>query len=197
MGPGRDVGSGSSSCCRDHAAAPRLDASDDAIRDGEKAGRTGEALFFDFALDDLTRAADLFRPVHQRTNGVDGWVSLEVSPLLPRPCVDVFLLTRHSVGARWSAVGEAAEFPNVPAQIAQQPHLLVGKATEVRAEGRLLQRRGQDGETTIVDRSYLTQIHHDASAGGTLVVHSRTCSATSPPSFSFAANRTTRSPVRP
>jgi transaldolase len=57
---------------------------DDAIRDGVKAGRTGEALFFDLALDDLTRAADLFRPVHQRTNGVDGWVSLEVSPLLAR-----------------------------------------------------------------------------------------------------------------
>jgi transaldolase len=55
---------------------------DDAIRDGVKAGRTGETLFFDLAIDDLTRAADLFRPVHQRTNGVDGWVSLEVSPLL-------------------------------------------------------------------------------------------------------------------
>jgi transaldolase len=55
---------------------------DDAIRDGVRAGRAGEALFFDLAIDDLTRAADLFRPVHQRTNGVDGWVSLEVSPLL-------------------------------------------------------------------------------------------------------------------
>jgi len=55
---------------------------DDAIRDGVKSGRTGEALFFDLAIDDLTRAADLFRPIHQRTNGVDGWVSLEVSPLL-------------------------------------------------------------------------------------------------------------------
>ena len=47
-----------------------------------KAGRTGEELFFDLAINDLTRAADLFLPVHQRTNGVDGWVSLEVSPLL-------------------------------------------------------------------------------------------------------------------
>ncbi len=45
-------------------------------------GRAGESLFFDLALDDLSRAADLFRPVHDRTNGVDGWVSLEVSPLL-------------------------------------------------------------------------------------------------------------------
>ena len=45
-------------------------------------GKSGEALFFELALDDLTRAADLFRPVHDQTKGVDGWVSLEVSPLL-------------------------------------------------------------------------------------------------------------------
>ena len=55
---------------------------DGAIRDELAKGKTGEVLFFDLALDDLTRAADLFRPVHDRTNGVDGWVSLEVSPLL-------------------------------------------------------------------------------------------------------------------
>jgi transaldolase len=45
-------------------------------------GESSEALFFELALEDLTRAADLFRPVYERTNGVDGWVSLEVSPLL-------------------------------------------------------------------------------------------------------------------
>src|SRR5215468_1169071 len=45
-------------------------------------GKSGEVLFFELALEDLTRAADLFRPIHDRTNGVDGWVSLEVSPLL-------------------------------------------------------------------------------------------------------------------
>jgi transaldolase len=55
---------------------------DTAIRDGLVKGTTGEALFFDLALDDLTRAADLFQPVYHLTNGVDGWVSLEVSPLL-------------------------------------------------------------------------------------------------------------------
>ncbi len=43
---------------------------------------SGEALFFELALEDLIRAADLFRPIHEKTNGVDGWVSLEVSPLL-------------------------------------------------------------------------------------------------------------------
>ncbi len=45
-------------------------------------GKSGEALFFELAQDDLARAADLFRPVFERTAGVDGWVSLEVSPLL-------------------------------------------------------------------------------------------------------------------
>jgi transaldolase len=46
------------------------------------AGKKDEAIFFELALDDLTRAADLFRPVNDRSNGVDGWVSLEVSPRL-------------------------------------------------------------------------------------------------------------------
>jgi transaldolase len=44
--------------------------------------QSGEALFFELAIEDLRQAADLFRPIHDRTNGVDGWVSLEVSPLL-------------------------------------------------------------------------------------------------------------------
>jgi transaldolase len=43
---------------------------------------SSEAIFFELALEDLTRAADLFRPIYDETNGVDGWVSLEVSPLL-------------------------------------------------------------------------------------------------------------------
>jgi transaldolase len=55
---------------------------DSAIRNKLSSGKTGEALFFELALDDITRAADLFRSVHDRTRGVDGWVSLEVSPLL-------------------------------------------------------------------------------------------------------------------
>jgi len=55
---------------------------DDAIRQKTKEGKSGEALFFELAIDDLRQAADLFRPVHDSTGGVDGWVSLEVSPLL-------------------------------------------------------------------------------------------------------------------
>lgn len=55
---------------------------DAAIREKLAKGVSGENLFFELALKDLTRAADLFRSVHDRTSGVDGWVSLEVSPLL-------------------------------------------------------------------------------------------------------------------
>jgi transaldolase len=55
---------------------------DAAIRQKLKEGKSGEELFFELALEDLTEAADLFRPIYDRTCGVDGWVSLEVSPLL-------------------------------------------------------------------------------------------------------------------
>jgi transaldolase len=55
---------------------------DDAIRQKVKEGKSGETLFFELAIEDLRRAADLFRPIHDRTNGMDGWVSLEVSPTL-------------------------------------------------------------------------------------------------------------------
>src|SRR5260221_13138288 len=47
---------------------------DDVIRQGLARGKSGEDLFFDLALDDLTRAADLFRSIFDQTNGVDGWV---------------------------------------------------------------------------------------------------------------------------
>lgn len=55
---------------------------DDAIQQGLRTGKEGEELFFDLALEDLRQAADLFRPIYDRTGGVDGWVSMEVSPLL-------------------------------------------------------------------------------------------------------------------
>jgi transaldolase len=65
----------------DHAIKNSSDY-DDAIRQKVKEGKSGEELFFELAIEDLRKAADLFRPIHDRTNGVDGWVSLEVSPLL-------------------------------------------------------------------------------------------------------------------
>jgi transaldolase len=65
----------------DHAIKNSSDY-DDAIRSKIAQGESTEKLFFGLALEDLTQAADLFRPVYDRTCGVDGWVSLEVSPLL-------------------------------------------------------------------------------------------------------------------
>jgi len=55
---------------------------DEAIREKAQAGKSGEALFIELALEDLRRAADLFAPIHKSTEGVNGWVSMEVSPLL-------------------------------------------------------------------------------------------------------------------
>jgi transaldolase len=65
----------------DHAIKNSSDY-DDAIRRKIAQGEATERLFFGLALEDLTEAADLFRPIYDRTCGVDGWVSLEVSPLL-------------------------------------------------------------------------------------------------------------------
>jgi len=65
----------------DHAIK-NSNAYDAAIRERLKAGKSGDGLFFEIALQDLTQAADLFRPIYERTSGVDGWVSLEVSPVL-------------------------------------------------------------------------------------------------------------------
>ena len=55
---------------------------DKGIREKAAAGMSGETLFVELALEDLRRAADIFRPEFDRTQGVDGWVSMEVSPLL-------------------------------------------------------------------------------------------------------------------
>jgi len=78
---------------------------DAAIREKLSNGKTSEALFFDLALQDLTRAADLFRPIHDRSNGVDGWVSLEVSPLLAYD-------TAHTLAAAKDLFARAAR-PNL------------------------------------------------------------------------------------
>ncbi|MGE3497741.1 MAG: transaldolase [Candidatus Binatia bacterium] len=63
-------------------AISRSDAYDEEIRRRSHAGQSSEELFFEVALEDLRQAADLFRPVHDSTDGIDGWVSLEVSPAL-------------------------------------------------------------------------------------------------------------------
>ena len=85
----------------DHAIKDSSDY-DAAIRSRLKAGKSGEALFFELALEDVTRAADLFRPVFDRTRGVDGFVSLEVSPLLAHDTETTLSVARdlHARGGR-------------------------------------------------------------------------------------------------
>jgi transaldolase len=64
------------------AAIHGADFYDEAIRTKSAAGLKGEALFLELALEDLRAAADLFLPMHVETHGLEGWVSMEVSPLL-------------------------------------------------------------------------------------------------------------------
>jgi transaldolase len=78
----------------DHAIK-NSDSYDSAIRRALDAGKQDEALFFDLALEDLTRAAALFKPVYERTSGVDGWVSLEVSPLLAHDTAATIAATKE------------------------------------------------------------------------------------------------------
>jgi transaldolase len=80
---------------------------DDAIRQKKREGKSGEELFFELAIEDLRQAADLFRPIHERTAGLDGWVSLEVSPSLA-----------------YDAAGTVKEAVRLHAQ-AQRPNLFI------------------------------------------------------------------------
>ena len=85
----------------DHAIKNSSDY-DDVIRRKLDEGKSGEELFFELALEDLRQAADLFRPVYDRTDGVDGWVSLEVSPMLARNTAGTLTaaLALHNLAAR-------------------------------------------------------------------------------------------------
>ena len=69
---------------------------DDAIRQKTLEGKSAEELFFELALEDLIQAADLFRQIHEATDGIDGWVSLEVSPLLANDTDDTIKAAAHS-----------------------------------------------------------------------------------------------------
>ena len=94
-------------------AIGNTDAYDRGIRDKAKAGKSGEALFIELALEDLRRAADLFRPVFDATDGVDGWVSMEVSPLLAND-------TAGSIDAA-ARIHQQAERPNLYVKIPGTP----------------------------------------------------------------------------
>jgi transaldolase len=90
---------------------------DEAIRRKIQAGLSGEALFFELALEDLTQAADLFRPIHDRSGGVDGWVSLEVSPLLAGDAAAT-IRTAAELHARAQRPNLFIKIPGTPAGIA-------------------------------------------------------------------------------
>src|ERR1700750_3046245 len=78
----------------DHAIKSST-AYDDAIRRKLAQRKAGAELFFELALEDLTTAADLFRSVWEKTRGVDGWVSLEVSPLLAHDTASTLAAARE------------------------------------------------------------------------------------------------------
>jgi transaldolase len=83
---------------------------DDAIRAKAGQGLSGEDLFFELAIEDLRRAADLFLPIHERTDRVDGWVSLEVSPLLAYDTAR----TVEAAKALYARAGRANLFIKIP-----------------------------------------------------------------------------------
>src|ERR1700682_1193114 len=93
-----------------HHAIKNSTAYDAAIRDKMSKGKSGEARLCELALEDVIRAAGLFRPVHQQTDGVDGWVSLEVSPLLAHDTVSTLAAAR-SLHAR---AGQPNLFIKIP-----------------------------------------------------------------------------------
>jgi transaldolase len=87
---------------------------DAAIGELARQGKSGEALFFELALEDLTQAADLFRPIHDRSAGVDGWVSLEVSPLLAHDAAGT-LAAAEALFARAGRANLMIKIPGTPA----------------------------------------------------------------------------------
>jgi transaldolase len=78
---------------------------DHEIREGLCKGSAAEDVFFNLALEDITRAADLLRPIHERTNGTDGWASIEVSPVVAHDTTSTIAAARD--------LYERAKRPNV------------------------------------------------------------------------------------
>jgi len=93
----------------DHAIAGTSDY-DSSISEHIAHGKLGEDLFFELACEDLRRAADLFKDIHERTDGVDGWVSLEVSPLLAYDAEATF----RAAKAMFERVGRPNVFVKIP-----------------------------------------------------------------------------------
>lgn len=86
---------------------------DESIKDPSQRNHTNEEIFFALAICDLQRAADLFHPIHERTDGVDGWVSLEVSPLLARDTAQTIEAAK-SLHARADRANLFIKIPGTP-----------------------------------------------------------------------------------
>jgi transaldolase len=97
-------------------AIGKTGAYDAGIRAKAQAGARGEALFVDLALEDLRRAAALFLPIHQATGGRDGWVSMEVSPLLADDAAAT-LAAAASIHAQAQLPNLYVKIPGTPAGI--------------------------------------------------------------------------------
>src|SRR5258707_143562 len=105
----------------DHAVKAST-AYDAAIQQKVKDGKSGEELFFELALEDVTSAADLFRSIWDQTHGVDGWVSLEVSPLLAHDTASTLAAAKDlhagsaytTPAADRNACGGPAQARNIP-----------------------------------------------------------------------------------
>jgi transaldolase len=98
------------------AAIGNTAAYDSAIKAKAQAGLSGEGLFNELALEDLRRAADLFRPIFDATGGVDGWVSMEVSPLLADDTQGTIAAARH-IHDQAMRVNLFVKIPGTPAGI--------------------------------------------------------------------------------
>ena len=97
----------------DHAISEG-EAYDEQIAELLAGGASDEQAFFELALADLRRAADLFAPAHERTDGVDGWVSLEVSPLLAEDA-DATIAQARDLHARAERANLLVKIPGTPA----------------------------------------------------------------------------------
>ena len=112
---------------------------DATIAEHARRGRAAEEIFFALALEDLTRAADLFRPVHERTGGLDGWVSLEVSPRLADDTAGTLRAARD-LHARAARPNLFIKIPGTPAGL---PAIEEATAAGVPVNVTLLFTRGQ------------------------------------------------------
>jgi transaldolase len=105
------------------AAIARGDSYDAAIREKARAGKSGEELFNELALEDLCRAADLFLPLYEASRHIDGWVSMEISPLLAHDALGSIAAARriHAQAARPNLF---VKIPGTPAGLSAVEELI-------------------------------------------------------------------------